>query len=195
MRFRLENHIEFGVVAAVALTLSGCIGIGGGGSGIFARTASKAALSQNCEIPDSFAVKNINRRLAAEGTVVGPDFCAKIESYACYRRVFSPIVAEGASVEEECTQAVEVGGPFCMKLDSRNYNTREATLLAETPTSATQPGGEFNRSEYVCHHKELKDGETYLAVGEGELLKDAVVAAFGKCTGVSPRLTSIAGEK
>jgi hypothetical protein len=180
---------------AIALTLSGCIGIGAGGSGVFGKTASKAALSQNCEIPDGFAVKNINRRLAAEGTVVGPDFCAKSESYSCYRRVFSPIVAEGASVEEECAQVAEVGGAFCVKLESRNYNTREASLLADTPTAATKPGGEFNRTEYVCHHRDLKDGETYLAVGDGEQLKDAVVAAYGKCTGVSPRLTSIVGEK
>jgi hypothetical protein len=174
------------------ITFAGCLG-GGSGTGIFTKSAQSVLKSQNCLVPDTFAVNNIVRRLAAEGTVVGPEFCAKSENYACYRRIFSPTAAEAQGTEEECTSVSVLGGPVCLKLESRTYNTREASLLPDTLSSAVAPGGEFNRVEYVCHQKLLKDGEQFLASGEGDLLGEALLSAFEKCGAVAPRLSSLPG--
>jgi hypothetical protein len=194
-RSKKKTHRVRAVLASLALlSLAGCLG-GGSGTGIFTKSAQSVLKSQNCEVPDTFAVNNIVRRLAAEGSVVGPDFCAKPENYACYRRVFSPTAAEGQGIDEECTQVAALGGAMCMKLESRVYNTREASLLPDTTSSAVAPGGEFNRVEYVCHQKLLKDGDQFLATGEGEVLKDALLSAFGKCGAVAPRLAPAGGEK
>src|SRR5262249_45318667 len=152
--------------------------------------AQTQSQSQNCALPNQSAIMAIDQRLAAAGTVVGPDFCGKVDNYACYRRVFSPTGTEGQSVESECAKGEERGGDVWLKLDSRNYSTYEASRLPDTSSSALRPGGEFNRSEYVCHQKELKDGENVLAIGEGSSLGEALSASYALCVSYAPRLGS-----
>jgi hypothetical protein len=175
------------VASAWALVLSSCLVES---KGVIMKNMSAVIAKQNCAAPNAVAVKNIANRLIASGTEVSSDFCSKIESYSCYSRVFSPTAVDGQSSEQECSSAPELGGDFCMKLSTRIFSTREASSLPDTAPGALRPGGEFNRTEYVCHQSQLKDGEEYLAIGEGETLKEAVLASYAKCASVAPRLTA-----
>ncbi len=178
--------VMLGVLASVA-GLSSCLE----NTGIAAKAGYTLSKSQaNCALPDAASVKNIGQRLAASAVVVGVDFCAKPDGYECYVRKFSPTTIAGQSVVEECPHVAELGGDICYNLKSVGFNTRAAARAPGVSASASQPGGDFNRSEYVCHQHDLKDGENYLAVGEGDTLRDALANAYAKCAGVAPRLAA-----
>lgn len=181
-----------GVVRALAaifpfLALSACLE----NAGIASKAGTTLAKSQsNCLAPDSAAVKNIALRLAASSVEVASDFCTKADGYECYLRRFSPTLANGQTTTEETSRFVEFGGTTAFKLRTQTYNTREASRAPGVSAVATQSGGDYNRSEYVCHQLALKDGTTFLAVGDGDTLDEALAAAYAKCSGVAPRLAT-----
>lgn len=167
--------------------LSSCIQ----NTGIAAKAGYTLSKSQaNCLAPDAASVKNIAQRFAASAVEVGGDFCLKPESYECYLRKFSPTLANGQSTTEEIAHVAELGGNTVYKLKTQTYSTREAASAPGVSAVALQPGGDYNRSEYVCHQTALKDGVNFLAVGEGESLDDALSSAYSKCTSLAPRLVS-----
>lgn len=181
----LISKSSFLIAAFAAISLAGCLE----NTGVVLKSSTSASQSQaNCLLPNQAAVKAISQRLVAAGTLVGPDFCSKPEGYSCYRRVFSPSISDGQTSDNECAKVNELGGDVCLKIDSRNFNTFEVSRLADTPASSTKPGGELNRSEYVCDEKDLKDGDNFLAIGEGDTLGAALSAAFAQCASVAPRL-------
>lgn len=174
------------------------ISLAGLGSGCMENSSlmsqSKSALSQNCALPNSAAVKSIGRRLASESIEVDREFCAKSENYACHERVFSPNVSEGVSTENQCARVAALGGDVCLKVSRRAYNTRDAATLPDTDPSAVAPGGEYNRSEFVCHQQVLRDGDQYLAGGEGDTLAEALGKSAVECAAISPRIAAAREE-
>lgn len=181
------------LIAGIApFVLSACLE----NAGVVAKTGASIAKSQaNCLAPDSEAVAHVASRLAASAVdVSSAEFCAKPEGYECYVRRFSPLLSDGESTIEETAHVADLGGNVVYRLAARNYSTRDAARAPGVSASALQPGGDFNRSEYVCHQHDLKDGATYLAVGEGDNLNDALSAAYAKCTGVAPRLADAKGK-
>lgn len=180
-----------GICALAALTatlaLSACLQ----NTGVVSKTGQALTKGQsNCLAPDAAAVKNIAQRLTASAIVVGGDFCAKPEGYECYARKFGVTLSNGTSTVEERAHVAELGGDFAIKVETHTYNTREAATSPGVSSSATLAGGDYNRSEYVCHQHDLKDGDNYLAIGEAESLNEALAGAYAKCTGVAPRLVS-----
>ncbi len=155
---------------------------------------SKSALSQNCALPNSAAVKSIGRKLASESIEVDREFCAKGENYACHERIFSPNVSDGSSTEVQCARVAALGGNVCLKVSRRAYNTRDAATSPDTDPAAVVPGGEYNRSEFVCHQQVLKDGDTYLAGGEGDTLAEALGKSAKECAAISPRVAAAREE-
>jgi hypothetical protein len=151
------------------------------------KTAAKASVPQK-------TVQKINRTLANAGREISSEFCSNLEQYECYRRVFSPKAIDGRKMEEECGQLEEFNGKFCIPLAVRYYNTSLAASLPETPSSDLEEGGEFNRSEYVCHQKDLRDEDQFLALSTGEGLKEALLGAFKQCGNIAPQLQTL-GEK
>ena len=180
--------IHFALAILATFALSACLE----NSGVALKSAKSTLVKSqaDCALPDSATVQSVGRRLAASAIEVGADFCGKPENYECYVRKFSPSVANGQSVVEECGHVGELGGDVCLKLKANFFNTREASRAPGTSASASLAGGEFNRSEYVCHNRELKEADVFLAVGEGDFLKDALAASVAKCAGVAPRLAS-----
>lgn len=168
-------------IAACFVCFSGCLP----SAGVLVKSA---ALSQNCPLPNSVAVKNIGRRLAEASVLVGPDFCSKSTDYTCNRKRFSPTARDGKSIVEECAHVSELGGDVCMKVNSQSYSTAEAARRSDISASSVLPGGDLNRSDYLCYHSSLFDGDDYLAMGEGDHLNEALAAAFAQCFGVTPRL-------
>src|SRR5690606_30239134 len=106
----------FSIVAAFGFV--GCLP----NSGVSSRSIFTASIKENCEVPDQAAIRNIDRRLSAAGILVGPDFCSTAENYSCYRRVFSPTVADGKSIESECAKVSDLGGEVCLKLESHSFS-------------------------------------------------------------------------
>jgi hypothetical protein len=184
-------HSSF-IAMLSCVALAGCLQ----NTGVVTKSIMTSAIQQgqaNCALPNQAAVKSIDRRLAAAGVVVGPDFCAKSESYTCYRRVFSPTVGDGQSTESECAKVAALGGQVCLKVESRNYNTFEASRQTGVSPTSVLPGGEYNRSEYVCSDQDLKDGDHYLAIGEDDSLGGALSAAIAECSSIAPRLGGSGG--
>ncbi|MBS1962837.1 MAG: hypothetical protein JST04_11515 [Bdellovibrionales bacterium] len=181
------------IFATVApLVLSACLE----NAGVVVKSGASISKSQaNCLLPDSAAVAHVASRLAASAVdVSNADFCAKPEGYECYVRRFSPGLVDGESTIEETAHVADLGGNVVFRLAARNYSTRDAARAPGVSAAALQPGGDFNRSEYVCNQHDLKDGTSYLAVGEGDNLNDALAAAYAKCTGVAPRLAAAKGK-
>ena len=163
-------------VFAATLALSSCIE----SQGVVSKTAQTIGKTQtNCLLPDTASVRNIASWMTASAVDVGSDFCAKPEGYECYVRKFSPTGVAGAGNVEERAHVAELGGDFLVKLESRVYNTREAASAPGVSAASTVAGGEYNHSEYVCHQRELRDGDNFLAVGDGESLNEALIAAHG----------------
>lgn len=167
----------------LVLTGSGCLQ----NTGVLTKTN---ALSQNCSLPNSVAVANISLRMAEASVVVGSDFCASVADYTCNRKRFSPTATNGKSIVEECTHVAELGGDVCLKVNSQSYSTAEAAKRSDISASAALPGGDLNRSDYLCYHSSLVDGENYLTIGEADHLNEALAAAFVQCAGIAPRLSA-----
>ncbi len=171
---------------ALAIACSGCIE----SKGVTVKTNALSQNSANCLLPNSVAVKNIGNRLAAAAVTIGPDFCAKAADYVCNRKRFSPTAQNGKSVVEECTHSAELGGDVCLKVNSQSYSTAEAANRSDVAAAAVLPGGDLNRSDYLCYLPSLVDGNEYIAQGEGEHLNEALSAAFAQCSAIAPRLTA-----
>jgi hypothetical protein len=185
-RFSLKYGCRSALALFAVLSLSSsCLQ----STGVTSKSSSSLSTGQaNCALPNAKAVANVAQRFAASAEEIGPDFCGKSENYECYVRKFSPDLVDGKSVVEECGHVPELGGNLCLKMNANFFNTREASRAPGTAAAASLVGGEFNRSEYVCHNRELKDADVFLAVGEGDALGEALSASYAKCAAVAPRL-------
>ncbi len=173
------------IALGILFACSGCLQ----STGVVAKTNTSTSLSQNCLLPNSASVANISRKLAGTATAMSPEFCGSISSYTCNRKLFSPTVTNGKSIAEECTHLAELGGDVCLKVNVQTYSTAEAAKRSDISATSLQPGGDLNRSDYLCYQSSLVDGDNFLAVGEGDHLNEALAAALVQCNGVSPRLT------
>lgn len=149
----------------------------------------------NCPVESSNKIAQVSRRLASANIAITSNFCSDPAQYECYRRVFSPKTRNGKTMEQECGELSELGGTFCLKLSSQYFDTSEAAKLPETRSEDLEIGGEFNRTEYVCHQRELKDGDLFLTTSQGDQLKEALLAAIGRCQSVVPRIEAHAGTQ
>lgn len=172
----------------MAIITTGCINLK---SGVITLDGSSLNPIQNCPLPNNAVVARIERKMASASQTVGEDFCTNIQNYSCSRRIFSPETTTREAVEQECTKVEEFGGSTCMSLPSHYFDTREAAKRDDTSSIALQPGGEYNRSEYQCHQNLLKDGDDYLAVAQGDDLREALMLAQLECTGIAPRLSAM----
>jgi len=151
---------------------------------------SKPALSQKCLLPNSLTIQNVSRKLAAASVIVDASFCSNIENYTCSRKRFSPTAKNGKSTVEECVKLDEFGGSVCLMVNSQSYNTSDAAKRVDISPSESLPGGELNRSDYLCDQSKLLDGDDFLAIGEGDDLAGALLGAYSKCMSIAPRLSS-----
>ncbi len=144
----------------------------------------------NCTVDSSKKIAQVSRRLASANVAITSTFCSEPAQYECYRRVFSPKTRNTKTTEQECGELPELGGRFCMKLSTQYFDTSEAARLPETSSQDLEMGGEFNRTEYVCHQRELKDGDLFLTASPGDQLKESLLAAIARCQSVVPRLSA-----
>jgi hypothetical protein len=169
-----------------SLALSSCLE----NTGIAAKAGSTIAKSQaNCLAPDALAVRAVNVRLAASSVTLSSDFCTKPGGYDCFIHKFGPSVPNGDSVISESANVAELGGDVSITMSSQTFNTAAVARLS-TVAGASQPGGELNHVEYICHQHDLWDAETTLAVGESDNLKDALSKAYTQCSGIAPRVVN-----
>lgn len=176
----------------MAFITTGCIGLK---NGVVTLDGSSLNPIQNCPLPNNAVVARIERKMASASRTVGEDFCTQIQNYTCTRRVFSPETSNRTAIEQECTKIDEFGGSACLTLTSHYFDTREAAKRDDTPSVSLQLGGEYNRSEYQCYQNLLKDGDDYLAVGQGDDLREALLLSHLECTGIAPRLSAMQGAK
>jgi len=179
------------LILASVLLFNSCIEMK---SGVVVKSGPSLKALQNCPLPNSKQVARVARSLASAATAVTPESCAQIERFECYRRVFSPLVPNEKRNEQECANVAAFGGDFCVSLPVQYYDTSEAASRPDTNAAALQPGGDYNRSEYVCHQRELRDGDVVLASGLGESLKEALLNAHSECTAVAPRISALQSQ-
>lgn len=168
-------------VLLLSITCTGCFQ----NTGVVTKTN---ALAQNCLLPNAAAVKSISSRLSAASVVVSADFCANSADYTCNRKIFSPTAVNAKNSAEECTHLSELGGDVCLKVNSQSYSTAEAAKRSDISASSILPGGDLNRSEYICYHSALIDGDNYLAIGESDSLNEALANAVSQCSGILPSI-------
>jgi len=184
------------VIIAVLLFSSGCLEMK---NQIREKTSATYQSSiKNCTVDTSNKIAQVSRRLASANVAITSTFCSEAAQYECYRRVFSPKTRNAKTVEQECSDLPELGGRFCLKLSTQYFDTSEAARLPETRSEDLELGGEFNRTEYVCHQRELKDGDLFLTASPGDQLKDSILAAIARCQSVVPRIEAAqmqTGEK
>jgi hypothetical protein len=105
-------------------------------------------------------------------------------------RRFSPEVADGQGSRSECAELPELGGRACAPVSVLTFNTREAARQADPAT--LEPGGDYNRDEWICRNSALHDSEFSVASGEGERLAEALRHAHDRCVQLLPHLAYIA---
>ncbi len=172
--------------AAVALlAFSSCLE----NTGIAAKAGSTIAKSQaNCLLPNTAGVKIVNQKLAANSIKLSTDFCTKPGGYDCIIHKFGPSLPNSDSVVSESATVAELGGDVSITMTSQSFNTAAVARLSSV-AGASQPGGELNHVEYICHQHDLRDGDTSLAVGDADSLRDALSQAYAECSGIAPRVT------
>lgn len=98
--------------------------------------------------------------------------CVRASLYSCERRAFSPDVANGVSMAEECTE------DMCVQVTTRSFDTSAAKL--REPANAFLPGGDYNHEEVACTHAyRYKDVAAF--VGRASNLEQALVFAQLSC--------------
>lgn len=100
--------------------------------------------------------------------------CVRASLYTCERRAFSPDVANGVSIAEECT------ADMCVQVTTRSFDTSAAR--AREPASEFQPGGEYNRDEVTCTHA-YRYNDVAPFTGQASNLEQALVFAQLSCVG------------
>jgi len=183
-RFRWIRLLS-AVVATAAFGLSGCLE----NTGVTVKKVSALSTQQtNCLLPNAVAVKSAARNLAAKSLVISTDACANPSGYDCFAHKFGPSLANGEAVIGESVNVPELGGDVSLSITAQSFNT--LTLARQASASASQPGGELNHVEYICHQHDLFEADGSLGVGEAGNLRDALAAAYTQCAAVAPRLAN-----
>ena len=150
----------------------------------------KSGGSKACSPPPPATSSNIVRNIApaeaqaalfANGAEISPKQCTDVGKYSCSVRIFSPNIANGRLMKEECAGVSELGGSVCLEVDTLTFNTLQAARSPSAVSDSIEPGGDHNRSEYRCVHSDLRVGETFLAVGEDDNLARALRSTFDEC--------------
>jgi hypothetical protein len=162
---------------------SGCLE----NAGIAVKRVSALSTNQtNCLLPNARAVKSAARRLAAKSEMISSDVCTNPGGYDCFAHQFGPSLVNGEAVVGESVDVPALGGDVSLSVVVQSFNT--LGLARMTSASASQPGGELNHVEYICHQHDLFEADGSLGVGEGAHLRDALSAAYAQCAAVAPRL-------
>jgi hypothetical protein len=172
------------LAVALAVSSGGCVEMGL--KRVSAVAAAESATQVGCVLQKSRNLQALASqvKLAPEARAA-TDLCTSPAHYVCTHRQFSPDALSEKTTREECTELPSLGGKVCLSLASQIFNTREAARTADLGEQAIEPGGELNRHEYLCHHVQLKDGDTALVQGEADTFAEALRRVSAKCTGVS----------
>jgi hypothetical protein len=106
--------------------------------------------------------------------------CKNKLNYRCSTRIFSPDVSNSLSQETQCTGFEPLGKP-CLGIETHRFST--AHMLQRAPSSSFEEGGDYNKSEYMCHNESV-GVEAALILGEGSNLDSALSSAYTKCLNV-----------
>jgi hypothetical protein len=194
----MGNFRDAAIVSAFALLmLPGCLELKSNPTAYtaFLRAQGQAVVAPpvtGCVTDKTRAMRALAARVEVKGSEHRAEgYCTQPSHYSCSHRQFSPDLpnrAEGTTQTSECADDASLGGKVCLTLASHRFNTREAARNTGADKSAIEPGGEFNRDEYLCHHVQLKDKAGAVAIGEAENLTDALKLAHEKCQDLVPFL-------
>jgi hypothetical protein len=152
-----------------------------------APSVSKATVSTaTCSIQKARQVRQRASQVQLPaGMRVNSELCANPVHYFCSVRQFAPDALTEKSTRQECLDLPELGGRACLGIAAIGFNTRDAE--GKDP-KAFEPGGEYNRNEYLCQHALIKDGDTTLSLGEAGTLAEALRISIEKCYELLPHL-------
>ncbi len=146
-------------------------------------SAHLGRLAQTCRPTSSRSIASIGKKLGLVGlsSTQQAEICRNPSAFNCTVRSFHPEVQDGKSSAIECAETPEGTGRVCMTVEKTTFSTRSAAQSVDTDPAALLPGGEFNRDEYRCLHRDLKDGNDFLALSEADQLSSALQGAQVQC--------------
>lgn len=137
-----------------------------------ARSSSTAAIGS---LAYSSGVQKIS---LATNAVVDDNFCYN-GRIKCYLKVYSPDVSDSFQNQKKCV--LIDGREICFSLDLRSYNTTDAvTFCSDCDSSASLPGGQYNREEVTCW-LQVGDSESSPFFALQNNLKDALTENLNSC--------------
>lgn len=151
-----------------------------------AKVAREVPVARTLAAAPSFATQASHLTMSREQL---QSACTDGRAYVCTKAVFSPNVASGTVVYDECSTVTELGSP-CLFVESMNFDTSGALAGAPAKSESMKPGGEFNHVEYTCYNAEIQDktpGATLYPASslQAVSLDEGLKSALGRCNALA----------